>query len=87
MTDMESPKKNNLSALCKTGRLKRQSRATLEAASPICPLVYPPTYSLVTITKLYHFAGTVWKSGTEVNVSWAITANHGGGYQYRLCPR
>jgi len=31
-------------------------------------------------------SGTVWKSGTEVNVSWAITANHGGGYQYRLCP-
>merc|ERR1712209_209155 len=30
-------------------------------------------------------SGTVWKSGTEVNVSWAITANHGGGYQYRLC--
>merc|ERR1712212_1073597 len=30
--------------------------------------------------------GTVWKSGSEVNVSWAITANHGGGYQYRLCP-
>merc|ERR1712210_328185 len=31
--------------------------------------------------------GTVWKSGTEVNVSWAVTANHGGGYQYRLCPK
>eukprot|EP01065_Artemidia_motanka_P022789 TRINITY_DN269_c0_g1_i1.p1 TRINITY_DN269_c0_g1~~TRINITY_DN269_c0_g1_i1.p1 ORF type:complete len:428 (+),score=110.04 TRINITY_DN269_c0_g1_i1:96-1379(+) len=30
---------------------------------------------------------TTWKAGTEVEVSWGITANHGGGYQYRLCPR
>eukprot|EP00039_Didymoeca_costata_P022633 m.4894 g.4894 ORF g.4894 m.4894 type:complete len:350 (+) comp3128_c0_seq1:97-1146(+) len=29
---------------------------------------------------------TVWKRGNIVEVSWGITANHGGGYQYRLCP-
>ena len=27
-----------------------------------------------------------WKAGEKVHVSWSITANHGGGYQYRLCP-
>ena len=27
-----------------------------------------------------------WTQGAEVEVSWAIEANHGGGYQYRLCP-
>jgi hypothetical protein len=29
---------------------------------------------------------TVWVAGTTVEVAWGITANHGGGYQYRLCP-
>jgi hypothetical protein len=29
---------------------------------------------------------TVWEAGAVVEVSWAIYANHGGGYQYRLCP-
>ena len=32
-------------------------------------------------------SGIVWKSGELVNVSWSITANHGGGYQYRICPK
>jgi len=32
-------------------------------------------------------AQTVWAVGSVVEVSWAISANHGGGYQYRLCPR
>jgi hypothetical protein len=27
----------------------------------------------------------VWVAGTDVEVAWAITANHGGGYAYRLC--
>merc|ERR1711973_211912 len=27
-----------------------------------------------------------WRAGDKVHVSWSITANHGGGYQYRLCP-
>jgi len=26
-----------------------------------------------------------WTRGAEVEVAWAITANHGGGYSYRLC--
>lgn len=29
---------------------------------------------------------TVWVAGSEAEVAWSITANHGGGYQYRLCP-
>merc|ERR1719158_104942 len=28
-----------------------------------------------------------WKVGDAVDVAWAIVANHGGGYQYRLCPK
>jgi hypothetical protein len=27
-----------------------------------------------------------WSRGESVEVSWGIRANHGGGYQYRLCP-
>jgi len=27
-----------------------------------------------------------WVAGTSVEVAFALTANHGGGYQYRLCP-
>lgn len=29
---------------------------------------------------------TRWVAGSEVEVAWGINANHGGGYQYRLCP-
>lgn len=29
---------------------------------------------------------TVWIAGSEAEVAWGIAANHGGGYQYRLCP-
>lgn len=28
----------------------------------------------------------VWKAGNLAEVSWVSTANHGGGYQYSLCP-
>merc|ERR1712166_43878 len=28
----------------------------------------------------------VWAAGSTVEVSWGIRYNHGGGYQYRLCP-
>ena len=31
-------------------------------------------------------SGTVWAAGSVVEVSWNLLANHGGGYQYRLCP-
>lgn len=30
---------------------------------------------------------TRWKAGAIVTPHWAITANHGGGYSYRLCPK
>ena len=29
---------------------------------------------------------TTWTAGTEVTVAWTLKAQHGGGYQYRLCP-
>jgi len=31
-------------------------------------------------------AQATWKAGTAVEVAWGIRFNHGGGYQYRLCP-
>lgn len=30
--------------------------------------------------------GTVWAAGSAVETMQSIRANHGGGYQYRLCP-
>jgi len=30
--------------------------------------------------------GTVWAAGSSVETMQSIRANHGGGYQYRLCP-
>lgn len=30
---------------------------------------------------------TEWVQGSVVEAAWGIRANHGGGYQYRLCPR
>jgi hypothetical protein len=32
------------------------------------------------------FAQTEWIAGSTAEVAWGITANHGGGYSYRLCP-
>eukprot|EP00051_Salpingoeca_urceolata_P023828 m.410430 g.410430 ORF g.410430 m.410430 type:complete len:387 (+) comp20158_c7_seq8:1833-2993(+) len=29
---------------------------------------------------------TIWHAGDSVEVAWGIRYNHGGGYQYRLCP-
>ncbi|CAE7405037.1 unnamed protein product, partial [Symbiodinium pilosum] len=29
----------------------------------------------------------IWPKGSAQEVAWAITANHGGGYSYRLCPK
>ena len=31
-------------------------------------------------------SGTVWKRGSIAMTRWENTAEHGGGYQYRLCP-
>ena len=28
----------------------------------------------------------MWVAGSVVEVGWTVQANHGGGYQYRLCP-
>lgn len=30
---------------------------------------------------------TIWKAGGLADVAWAIAAQHGGGYAYRLCPK
>lgn len=32
-------------------------------------------------------SGTVWTAGGLAEVSWTVRSNHGGGYQYRLCPK
>jgi len=37
--------------------------------------------------KLPETKPTVWKKGDDVEVAWAITANHGGGYSWRLCKK
>ena len=31
-------------------------------------------------------SGAVWRAGSVVETVWSLRANHGGGYQYRLCP-
>jgi len=35
----------------------------------------------------YSPSGTTWRAGSVVKAAWTIKANHGGGYQWRLCPR
>lgn len=37
--------------------------------------------------KLPETKPTVWRKGDVVEVAWAITANHGGGYSWRLCKK
>jgi len=32
-------------------------------------------------------APTYWKAGGTAEVGWALSAQHGGGYTYRLCPK
>jgi len=34
----------------------------------------------------YYDTGTVWEAGSVVETRTNFRANHGGGYQYRLCP-
>lgn len=36
-------------------------------------------------TDLPRVGNEYWSLGSEVEVAWAISANHGGGYSYRLC--
>jgi len=51
----------------------------------------PPGYSLghkgSELPPLPGIKPRIWKVGEAVDVAWAIVANHGGGYQYRLCPK
>ncbi|CAE7916846.1 unnamed protein product, partial [Symbiodinium sp. KB8] len=37
--------------------------------------------------KLPEKEAMIWPKGSSQEVAWAITANHGGGYSYRLCPK
>lgn len=30
---------------------------------------------------------TIWRKGDSVEVAWSLTANHGGGYSWRLCKK
>merc|ERR1712125_125159 len=32
-------------------------------------------------------APTYWKAGGTAQVGWGLSAQHGGGYSYRLCPK
>merc|ERR1719272_117667 len=32
-------------------------------------------------------AATYWKAGGTAQVGWGMSAQHGGGYSYRLCPK
>jgi len=32
-------------------------------------------------------AATYWKAGGTAQVGWGLSAQHGGGYSYRLCPK
>ena len=31
-------------------------------------------------------SGAVWQAGSVVEALWSVRANHGGGWQFRLCP-
>merc|ERR1711957_415751 len=44
---------------------------------------YPQGWKGTEVTPL--LKKTTWIAGSTVEVAWGITANHGGGYQYRLC--
>jgi len=44
---------------------------------------HPQGFKGTDVTPLLH--KTMWIAGSTVEVAWGITANHGGGYQYRLC--
>merc|ERR1711904_85670 len=51
----------------------------------------PPGYSLgdkgSDLPPLKGIKPRVWKIGEAVDAAWTIVANHGGGYQYRICPK
>ena len=46
-----------------------------------------PTAGIICKNKFqYLIVGTTWTAGSNVEVSWALKAWHGGGYTYRLAP-
>merc|ERR1719158_2540424 len=51
----------------------------------------PPGYSLgrhgTDLPPLQGIKPRTWKVGDAVDAAWGIIANHGGGYQYRICPK
>jgi len=48
----------------------------------------PPGYDQgVDFLTIPEQSSTVWTRGSSVEVAWAIFANHGGGYSWRLCPK
>lgn len=48
----------------------------------------PPGFNYgVAGTDLPESPKTTWAAGTTVEVAWQLWANHGGGYQYRLCKK
>jgi hypothetical protein len=55
-------------------------------ANPV-PHGFPPFLNGTKIRPLVDKPKTVWYANSTANVSWAIYVNHGGGYQYRLCPK
>lgn len=48
--------------------------------------IYAKQGDLGTVVLKPRQTGTIWTRGTNVKVRWQQTADHGGGYQYRLCP-
>ena len=59
---------------------------------PSASVQYPHTFKDTSITQgmkgtmLKQGPITYWEPGQEVEVSFHLTVNHGGGYQYRVCP-
>lgn len=53
--------------------------------SPAPPVVKAGTFG-THLKSSNALGGAVWRRGMEAEVSWKFIVNHGGGYQYRLCP-
>jgi hypothetical protein len=61
--------------------------------SPTAAVQYPHKFKDTTIkqgakgTELLAGQVTVWAPGATVQASYRLVVNHGGGYQYRVCPK
>jgi len=60
-----------------------------------CPIGGDSVFTNTSMAKMGDFGSKVlplssskvrWAAGSSVEVAWGIRYNHGGGYQYRLCP-